>query len=277
MLERTPKHRILILGGSGFLGESLYKELCQYFKTYATYFTEHSRHVKNKHFIHYDMGIDELHPILKTLRPTIIISAIRGPFIQQVYAHECLVDYTQHHNCRIIFLSSANVFDAYSKFPSFENDKTLSNSIYGHFKIKIETMLMRMPVEKWVITRLPMVFGMQSPKIINLKEHLKNDIPIEVFPNLIMNITTDKNLTQQIHYIINQDLHGIFHLGSKDLVHHDYFYKDLLTAVHHPRGKIKYVYTTNDERYLAVLPKDNKLPDHLYMTAQEFLEDFEIQ
>ncbi len=46
---------------------------------------------------------------------------------------------------KFIFLSSANVFDAYSKYPSYEHDKTLSHSIYGHFKIKIENMLLRLP------------------------------------------------------------------------------------------------------------------------------------
>ena len=33
--------------------------------------------------------------------------------------------------------------------------------------------------------------------------------------------------------------------------------------------KFKLVYTTNDERYLAVLPKENKLPKHLQMYSLE--------
>ena len=34
------KHRIFILGASGFLGYAIYKELAPYFKTYGTYFSE---------------------------------------------------------------------------------------------------------------------------------------------------------------------------------------------------------------------------------------------
>ncbi|HNU58804.1 MAG TPA: dTDP-4-dehydrorhamnose reductase, partial [Aquaticitalea sp.] len=33
MEERSGKHKILILGASGFLGQALYKELCPYFRT----------------------------------------------------------------------------------------------------------------------------------------------------------------------------------------------------------------------------------------------------
>jgi len=277
LTNKAPKNRILILGASGFLGEALYKELCQYFKTYGTYFTARKSLEKNKHFFHYDIATDELAAILDTIRPTVVISALRGPFNQQVYAHECLADYALKTNCKIVFLSSANVFDAYSKFPSYEQDKTLSNSIYGHFKIKIENLLMRLPKKHWVIARLPMVFGLQSPRLIEIKEHLINDVPIEVFPNLIVNITTDQKLCQQLHYIINKNLTGIYHLGSTDLVHHEYFFKDLIKALNRPNGKIKYVYTTNDDRFLAVLPQNNKLPNHLQFQTQQFLEEIEQQ
>ena len=36
------------------------------------------------------------------------------------------------------------------------------------------------------------------------------------------------------------------------------------------------VYTTNDERYLAVLSKQNKLPKHLQIKSLEILEELEV-
>ena len=62
-----------------------------------------------------------------------------------------------------------------------------------------------------------------------------------------------------------------------DLVHHEYFFKDILKALQQPEGRIKYVYTTNDDRFLAVLPKKNKLPEHLQFQTQQFLEEIEVQ
>lgn len=275
MTKISDKHKILILGASGFLGGAIYKELCSYFKTYGTYCTDNVHLEKNHHFFQYNVEEDDIFEILQAVKPTIIISAIRGNFSAQVIAHQHLVEYLRNHQCKLIFLSSANVFDAYSKFPSYENDKTLSNSVYGHFKIKIENALMRLPKHKVAIIRLPMVFGSYSPRIKEIKTALQEKTPIEIFPNLIMNVTTDSRVTQQVHYIINRNKHGIFHLGSKDLVHHDDFIKDIVTTLNHHKPTYKHVYTTNDDRYLAVLPKDNLLPKHLQLYSQEVIEELE--
>ena len=55
---------------------------------------------------------------------------------------------------KLYFLSSANVFDAYSKYPSYETDTTLSNSSYGHFKIRVEQQLLKLPKRQVAIVRL---------------------------------------------------------------------------------------------------------------------------
>ena len=207
------------------------------------------------------------------VKPTIIISALRGDFTAQLTAHKHIFEYiSTQKNCKIIFLSSANVFDAYSKFPSYENDTTLSNSVYGHFKIRLEQLFLKLSPKKVTILRLPMVFGVASPRVNELKLHLEFDTPIELFPNLIMNVISDKKVTQQLHYIINRNKHGVFHLGSKDLVHHDDFIKDLVSKIGAKTPRYKLVYTTNNDRYLAVLPKENKLPNHLQMYSLEILE-----
>jgi dTDP-4-dehydrorhamnose reductase len=272
-LEKEIKHRILILGASGFLGGALYKELCSYFKTFGTYHTDNLSFNKNKHFFQYNLEEDDVFEILNIVKPTIIISSLRGDFSAQVIVHKHLSEYIISNNCKLIFLSSANVFDAYSKYPSYEHDKTLSNSIYGHFKIKIENMLLRLPKKKTVIIRLPMVFGAQSPRLNVITQSLKEQMPIDVFPNLIMNVTTDSKFCQQIHYIINRDKSGIFHLGSNDLVHHDDFLKEIIESLGVKNALIKNVYTTNDDRYLAVLPKDNLLPKHLQLQSQDILTE----
>ncbi len=269
---REGGNRILILGGSGFLGQSLYRELCNYFDTYGTYCSARRRFEGNRQFLRYDMLEDELEPLLREIRPDIVIAALRGDFEAQVQAHAQLVRYVSERDVRLLFLSSANVFDAYSKFPSYEMDKTLSESIYGRLKIKIENMLLRMPPEKMAILRLPMVFGNASPRIREIREALTQGEAIEVFPNLIMNVTTDDKLSQQVHYIINRDRHGIFHLGSSDLVHHEDFIKEICGHLSQRKALLKRVFTTNEERYLAVLPKHNPLPANLQLRYQEVID-----
>ncbi|MFG6687869.1 sugar nucleotide-binding protein [Mariniflexile sp. HNIBRBA6329] len=272
---KESKHRILILGASGFLGNAIYKELCPYFKTFGTYCTSNSQWEKNHHFFQYNFEEDDVYEILEIVKPTIIISALRGDFATQFIAHKHVAEYVFSKKIKIIFLSSANVFDAYSKYPSYEEDKTLSNSIYGHFKIKIENMLLRLPKAQVAILRLPMVFGTQAPRIQEIIKNINEKAPIEVFPNLIINVTTSVKLTQQIHYIINRNKSGVFHLGSTDLVHHDEFIKDIIKSLSLQNVIYKQVYTTNDDRYLAVLPKYNLLPKNLQLTSQDILNKLE--
>jgi len=277
MKTANDKHRILILGGSGFLGNAIYKELCPYFATFATHNLSNTQLEKNNHFFQYNFEEDDIYEILDIVKPTIIISALRGDFSKQVLLHQHLCDYILHKKLRLLFLSSANVFDAYSKYPSYEVDKTLSNSVYGHFKIKIENMLLRLPKKQVAILRLPMVFGNPSPRINEFLEYIAINEPIEIFPNLIMNVTVDSKLTQQIHYIINRNKYGIFHLGSNDLVHHDEFIKDIISTLKITKDILyKRVYTTNDDRYLAILPKYNTLPKHLQLQSQDLLEELKL-
>ena len=273
---KESKHRILILGASGFLGGSIYKELCSYFKTFGTYNIHNNTFEKNHHFFQYNIEEDDVYEILDIVKPTIVISALRGDFSKQIIVHQHLSEYVFLKKIKLIFLSSVNVFDAYSKYPSYEQDKTLSNSIYGHFKIKIENMLLRFPKKQVAILRLPMVFGVQSPRVLEILQHIKEKEPIEVFPNLIMNVTTDTKVTQQIHYIINRNKSGIFHLGSSDLVHHDDFIKEIIKTLRNNKAVLKQVYTTNDDRYLAVLPKYNVLPKNLQLQSQEILNELKI-
>ena len=264
--------RVLILGASGFIGNTLYKELNSYYDTFGTYFTKKD-FVNNHHFFHFDMEEGGLETIIKEIKPKLIISALRGPFEALIQTHQFLINLINRSNCRLIFLSSANVFDTFEHFPSYEYDKTLSESIYGRFKIKIENDLLRLSPSKFVLARLPMIFGNQSPRIKEIDQAINETKPIEVFPNTIINVNSDIKLSQQIHYIINQQLTGVFHLGSSDLIHHFDFIKLLIQKRYHKTAVYKQVYTTNNMRYLAVLSKENKLPSNLLFSYTEILDD----
>ncbi|QKX06555.1 sugar nucleotide-binding protein [Aquimarina sp. TRL1] len=263
--------RILIIGGSGFIGNALYKELCPYYDTYATYCTDNSFYDKNQKFFQLDIEKEDITILLDSLKPTVLISAIRGNFNSLWETHLKILFWLQKNNCKFIFLSSANVFDSFTNYPSYEFDKTLSDSIYGRYKIKVENAIMRLPNNIHTIARIPMIFGAGSPRIDLLKQQHEFNVPIEVFPNVIINATSINKLTQQLHYIINRNKKGIFHLGSKDLTYHYDLIKEICDFLGLNTPVFKQVFDSNDDRYLAVLPKDNMLPKNLINTIQQVI------
>ena len=267
---------ILILGASGFIGNAIYKELSPFYKTLGTYYNAKG-YKKNSHFIYFNHENDNLNAILEKFNPKLIISTLRGDIYSQVETHIYLKEYVQKNDCRIIFISSANVFDSFRHYPSYEYDKTLSKSLYGHFKIKIENQLLNLKTGKYIILRLPMIFGLNSPRILKIDQALKNNSPIEVFPNTVINVNSDVRLSQQIHYIINHKKTGIFHLGSVDLISHYDFIRTLVERRYNRTGFFKQVFTSNTTRYLAVLQKENKLPHHIQPSYEDILSDLTLQ
>ncbi|MCM4157393.1 sugar nucleotide-binding protein [Gramella sp. AN32] len=264
--------KILILGGSGFIGNALYKELLPYFNTHCSFRTPNDFFEENHQFHQFDMETENIDILLQNLKPDIIISATRGNFDAQVNLHFSIIRYLVNFKSKLIFISSANVFDAFTNYPSYEYDKTLSMSVYGRFKIKIENALLRLPNHMYNIVRLPMVFGKNSPRVKEIRGFLDVNEAMEVFPNVVINTTEIQKVTQQIHYIINRNKQGVFHLGSKDLIHQKDFIEDICEGLGYENPLFKNVYDSNNDRYLAVLPKDNKLPKNLQITVKDVVE-----
>lgn len=262
----------MILGGSGFIGQELYQELSGFYSVHASYNRSSERFGSNMNFHQWNVETEPLEFLLNNLKPDLIISAMRGDFNAQISAHFEAINYILKTDSKLIFLSSANVFDAFTNYPSYEYDKSFSTSIYGRFKISIENALLRLPNDKYNIIRLPMVFGAGSPRLEELKTLHKKGEPIEVFPNVVINAHAIGKLRQQIHYLINQDMEGVWHLGSTDLIHHDELILEICKKLSLENPKIKLVFESNDDRFLAVLPKTHRLPQHLRITVEEVIE-----
>jgi nucleoside-diphosphate-sugar epimerase len=110
--------KVLILGASGFIGGTLYKELSRFYNTFGTYCHQVKTYSNNKQFIRFNVEEDDAFEMLNTFQPDLIISALRGPFNSLITAHAHMSEYVLHNPCKLVFISSTNVFDDYSKYPS---------------------------------------------------------------------------------------------------------------------------------------------------------------
>ena len=270
---RNPQYnnRILIFGASGFIGNVIYRELLPYFNVYGTYCNAKGFE-DNQVFFKYDIEKDHSYEFLNAIEPGIIISCLGGDFKAQYKAHEELISYAVTHDCKLIFLSSDSVFDGKFEFPSYENDTVKPESNLGRFKVSVEKMLKEIPSEKYIIARLPMVLGVNAPRIEQLKQAAKHDATYEIHPNLIISVTLVDKIAQQIHYIINKNLNGVFHLASEDVVHHADIFQEIASKLGYKMPIFKNVYGRNDDHYVAILPKENRLPKTYRITVEEVIE-----
>ena len=273
-MKQPTKYRILILGASGFIGRAVFMELQSYFEVYGTYCTNQEEFGDNQVYFNYCLNASELNTILEEVQPTCIISSLRGDFKEQYLAHGLLCEYIQaHHYCKLLYLSSVNVFDGKFDLPSYEFDRPLAESDYGKFKISIERMLLELIPAQTTIVRLPMVLGINSPRIIQLRQAIKNHAEFEVYPNLIISITTANKIAQQVHYIINKQLDGIYHLSSNDMIHHEDLFREITSKLGDNSPIFKSVFRRNDDSYLAILPKKNKLPEVYKISVADVIAD----
>lgn len=278
MSAKQDRQRILILGGSGFVGNALYKELLPYFDVHCTYCKQNKGFSENHVFHKFCVEADSLFPILNQVRPTLIISALKGEFDSQVEAHCQIVEYALiNQNCKVLYMSSSEVFDATTRLPSYENDATLSETTLGKFKITIEKLLLENIPSQTAILRLPIVLGINSPTIFHLRQCIRHQATFEVFPNLVITATTINKVCQQIHYIINQSLRGIYHLASSDMVHHEDLFREITSKIGDNLPIFKSVFYSNEDSYNALLPKENKLPKPCQISISQVIEESSLK
>ena len=75
------------MGGSGFIGHALYKELSPYFNTYGTYYSD-KKFKTNQQFFHFDHTQDDIHSLLKKINPKIKANSM---IIAKIFSFKPLV------------------------------------------------------------------------------------------------------------------------------------------------------------------------------------------
>lgn len=256
--------KILILGGSGLVGTAVINEMNKYnqFDVYSTYFQNSMLLNEDKSFKLNIQDEDNISSILNILKPQIIISCLRGDFNKQLILHEKTADYLSKNGGRLFFFSTTNVFDNDLSKPHYEDDLPDSQSDYGQYKIECEKEISEILHDNACILRIPQVWGKSSPRMKELLNSLRSNKDVIVYPKLYHNTNTDVMIARQLCYIINNNLKGIFHLVSEDIINYKDFYKGLIAGL----GYRKVIIEENfeEEGYFALLSnRKNEFPKEL--------------
>ena len=206
--------------------------------------------------------------------PDIVISTIRGNYQAQMVFHETLADWLAGKMKRLLYVSTANVFDGNLSRPWTEADPPAAESEYGVFKQNCEAMLRKKLGEQLIIFRPAAVWAADCPRVRQLEAHSRNGEAHHVWRGDAVNITFAPQIGDYTRYVLNHDLRGIFHVGTTDMV--DYFAFEKLVCgtlgIVPPEFEVEEV---SPQAYQAVLPARKEIPDEVQMTVEQVLEALE--
>lgn len=260
---------ILILGASGTVGSVVFKQLScdENLKTFGTYLSAMQENTSSLTRFSVEFPND-ICSILKQVRPDIVISSLRGDFDKQLITHENVAKYLMANNGRLIYLSTANVFDGSLDQPHYEDDARISDSDYGRFKIQCEDLLRSRMGDRAILLRLPFVWGKSSPRLQEVKAGCEIG-QLGVYTDFFSNHVSDIQIAQTIQWIINENKDGIFHVGTSDVISYQCFMEQLITAMDMRRPE--FVFQKNPG-VMAVLSNRKDILDQLKWSNKKLIQ-----
>jgi len=215
---------ILIIGASGFIGNSIYK----YFKfkrhdVQGTYFKN-----KIKDLIYFDISKNNIEELKfnKKLKYIIISSAIninldeakknwKDSYYINVERVKIIINYCYKNKIIPIYISSDAVFDGV-KGNYGENDRKNPILSYGRIKNEVENYLLNSNKD-FLIVRTGRVFGIDQNDgtlLTKMKKNLLNNKKIKCSNDQIFSTLYVSDLSINLEKLIKNNCKGIFHLMS---------------------------------------------------------------
>ncbi len=245
--------KLLITGGSGFLGWHLCQIAKQEYSVYSTYF---SHHIEIPGINTLSANLTEwnqLKQIFKEIQPTAVIhtAALSQPNFCQTHPQEShKINVTASKNIAelcadasipCIFTSTDLVFDGKGA-PYKETDPVNPVNLYGKQKVMAEEeMLKCYPMT--AVCRMPLMFGATTPTATSfiqgflktLQQGKELNLFTDEFRTPVSGLTAAKGLL----LVLNQQISGHIHLGGKERISRYEFGKLMVEVLQLSNAKIK--------------------------------------
>lgn len=262
---------VLILGASGLAGSAVMRALqTEGHSVSGTYCTS-SDHNGAPNMLRFDLSEPQsILPLLEQTRPDVVISCLRGDFDRQLEAHGLAADFLRQHGGKLVYLSTANVFDRDLSRPHYEGDALCSDSTYGQFKIACEQLLRDRLGDNCIILRPPEIYGRDCPRLRALIRSARSGSPVRTYENLSVNYATDVQIARWTAFILKHDLRGVFHVGTRDVSDYTAFLDRLAGRLGLPHP-VYSVVPSDTPTYQAVLPGRKDIPAALHLSVDDVL------
>jgi len=260
--------KVLVVGGSGLLGQQLVYSLKQKgFDVYASYL---SHPINEDGFFRLDTtNRVETNNIIKELHPDIVFltaaltnvdaceSQKDTAFLLNVTSTIYVAKACEAIGSKLVYLSTDYVFNG-TKGNYSEKDITDPIDYYGYTKLKGEEQVQSI-CSNHIIARTSVIYGVHKSNFVTwLISELKKEKSCTIVTDQIISPTYTQDLSEQLIALIDNDARGIYHTAGGDIISRfdlacriaDYFDLD--------RSLVKPI-TMDMMDWLAKRPKDSSL------------------
>lgn len=262
---------VLVLGAGGLAGSAVMEKLRAEGYTVSGTYCASLGYGDDPAMLRFDLGEPKsIVPVLERVCPDVVVSCLRGDFACQLEAHGLVADFLRRGHGKLVYLSTANVFDGDLSRPHYEGDALCSDSTYGQFKIACERLLQERLGKGGVILRPPEIWSRNCPRLCALVKNVQMGSPIQTYENLSVNYATDTQIAQWVAFILKNNLRGVFHVGTRDVSDYTVFLKRLAGQLGFP-DPVFHVERNDTQAYQAVLPGRKEIPAALQLSVDDVL------
>jgi len=220
--------RILVIGGSGMLGQQLVYLLKQHdFDVYATY---HSESINEDGFFPLDItNADDTVSFIEEIKPDAIVSTAAFTNVDKceelkdtafkinVTGTKNVALAAEKVNAKMVYVSTDYIFNG-EKGQYKETDKTDPIDYYGFTKLKGEQQVQNI-CSDFIIARTSVLYGIHKPNFVTwMISEFEQNKSISIVKDQIISPTHTLDISEQLLALIEDDARGIFHTAGGEIV-----------------------------------------------------------
>ena len=260
--------KLLVLGGSGLIGNALLKNSKNEFDILTTFYKNHIS-IKNVRSFQYSFpnDLNNLRELLEKEKPDVLVNTMGYSNIDfcelnksdaemlHVEVTEKICELCENIGTKQIFISSDYVFDG-ERGNYSEDDVPNPINYYGLSKLKAEQLILKNPINTIIRTSVIYDWDYRARFFNSVIKNLQNNQEINATTDVYNSVTFLDNLVESIFKVITLNQNGIFHVVDSACVNRFEFAEMIAKIFRLDKNLIKTVSVQDEPKNIAKRPKN---------------------
>ena len=260
--------KLLVLGGSGLIGNALLKNSKNEFDILTTFYKNHIS-IKNVRSFQYSFpnDLNNLRELLEKEKPDVLVNTMGYSNIDfcelnksdtemlHVEVTEKICKICENIGTKQIFLSSDYVFDG-EKGNYSEDDVPNPVNYYGLSKLKAEQLILKNPINTVIRTSVIYDWDYRARFFNSVIKNLQNNQEVNATTDVYNSVTFLDNLVESIFKVITLNQNGIFHVVDSACVNRFEFAEMIAKIFRLDKNLIKIASVQDEPKNIAKRPKN---------------------